>query len=232
MNMRNTNMRDRHYREIGARMRECRMTLNMTQDDVARMIGRPLTNSVSRWENGEAMPPVTDFPMIATALQTSVEFLITGNLPFRKKVDKESNQDSNTVKLPYYGGVSAGQFTPPNDIVEEVEIAANLLEGVRDISKCFVLTVNGDSMSRIIPSGNRVIIETLDADKYNLHSRDILLVRNGSEYTLKRLRKTEKTIILEPESHYEGFVPKEYPIDSIPDMEVVGRVIVSYKFFV
>lgn len=219
------------YKAIGSRMRECREKLNLTQDEVAEKLNRPPTNVVSRWENGLAMPPVDDFPEIAKVLHTTVEYLVNGRTFPRDQIASVPSKPQ-TIELPYYGGVSAGLFSPTSDIEEKVEVSVELLKKVTDRSKCFVLKVNGDSMNRVIPSGFLVVIEPIDPTRYTISPSDILIVRNGGEYTLKRVRKTETTVVLESESFYSGFLSQVYDLENISDMEVIGRVVVAYQHFI
>src|SRR5699024_4387007 len=103
---------------------------------------------------------------------------------------------------------------------------------VANINDCFVLQVNGDSMNKVLPSGSMIVIERLASSSYQWHPKDIVLVRHGSEYTLKRVRKTDKEIVLEPESFYNGFLTQRFGLEDVEDMELVGRVALTYKYFI
>ncbi|MBJ4741088.1 hypothetical protein JGE79_22880, partial [Salmonella enterica subsp. enterica serovar Kentucky] len=62
-------------------------------------------------------------------------------------------------------------------------------------------------------------------------SNDILVLRLGGEYTVKRVRRTETKLHLDPASYSDEFKTNSYDLDSIDEIEVIGKVIYNYRIF-
>lgn len=224
---------DEHvYKAIGKRIAKQRNKLGLTQTELAAFMGKKNHTNVSRWENGVALPSVSDFIQLGVILKTTTDYLLKGVVEEKEVIADNEDRYDCTVNLPFFGDVSAGAFSYSYETLEWEVIPRSRLNNIRNINNCFVLQVNGDSMNKVLPSGTMIVIERLESNLYSWHPKDIVLVRYGGEYTLKRVRKTEKEVILEPESFYGGFITQHFKLEDVEDMELVGRVAMSYKYYV
>ena len=102
----------------------------------------------------------------------------------------------------------------------------------RNPKECIALQVNGDSMNKILSNGSYIIIHDYRRNQdYRLNNNDILVLRLGGEYTVKRVRRTETKLHLDPVSYSDEFKTNSYDLDSIDEIEVIGKVIYNYQTF-
>lgn len=86
---------------MGKRMAECRKKCGLTQEAVAELASIS-HQQYSKTENGKACPGADTLLRISIALQTSADYLLTGNTPSRKHVDTIDLLDqmsANQLKL-------------------------------------------------------------------------------------------------------------------------------------
>lgn len=227
-----TDYEEHVYKAIGKRIAKQRKTLGLTQTELAEYMGKKNHTNISRWENGVALPSVSDFIHLSEILKTTSDYLLKGIVEEKELLTDNNYRYDDIINLPFYGDVSAGSFAHAYETMEWEKVSRTRLNHVTNINNCFVLQVNGDSMNKVLPSGSMIVIERLASSSYQWHPKDIVLVRHGSEYTLKRIRKTDKEIVLEPESFYDGFVTQRFSLEDVEDMELVGRVTLMYNYFV
>ncbi|MEM9835505.1 MAG: translesion error-prone DNA polymerase V autoproteolytic subunit [Bacteroidota bacterium] len=107
-----------------------------------------------------------------------------------------------SLRVPFYGGVSAGFPSPADDYLEEyLDVGAYL---VKNQTATFFVRVQGDSMidASIHPGDIVVVDRSLSAD----HNSIIIAVLNG-EFTVKRLYKKGNTIKLIPANADYATIP-------------------------
>lgn len=68
--------RDKHLEEFGTRIRDRRLQLGMTQEDLAQMMGYSHKASVNRLEKGLNNLPQTKIALLADCLQVDVGYLL------------------------------------------------------------------------------------------------------------------------------------------------------------
>ena len=81
---------------------------------------------------------------------------------------------------------------------------------------------------RQIVDGSTIIVLRFADDTHKIINGDILLVRWGNEYTIKRVRKIENKIRLEPDSYIDGFTIQEFTLDEDIDVQIIGKVVYSF----
>lgn len=64
-------------RGIGARLKECRLALKLSQPDVAGKVGRT-PQAVSKWELGKSAPSAEDWFRLGTLFGVSLDYLVYG----------------------------------------------------------------------------------------------------------------------------------------------------------
>ncbi len=88
-----------HLRRLAGRIKERRLELELSQDELARRIGGKTTGTyVSRWERGANEP--SDLDAVADALETTVADLASGPVAERKPKPVEAPDLLGTLNGP------------------------------------------------------------------------------------------------------------------------------------
>ena len=88
----------------------------------------------------------------------------------------------------------------------------------------FGLQVSGDSMNKLFDEGDVVVVEK---DSIVENGQLGVVMINGYNGTVKRIRYNEDQIILIPESNNPNHYPQVYGKDD--EVKIVGRVVASVK---
>ena len=143
----------------------------------------------------------------------------------------EVDLGTTTHKVTYYGKVSAGNFEGVAIDNRELDVPDIAFNG-RNPKECIALQVNGDSMNKILSNGSYIIIHDYRQNQdYRLSNNDILVLRLGGEYTVKRVRRTETKLHLDPVSYSDEFKTNTFDLESLEEIEVIGKVIYNYQIF-
>lgn len=129
------------------------------------------------------------------------------------------SQNPNIVKIPILGTVKAGyDYLAQENIIGNIDVENSL---VGDGTEYFALQVKGDSMSPIFIEGDIVIIKKQNDCENN---QIAIVIVNGEEGTIKKVRKTEQGIILQPlNPAYAPMIFTNEEIKSMP-VTIVGIV--------
>lgn len=181
---------------------------------------------LSNWENDKSEPIAKTVSQLATYFGVSMDYLIgleDDIVPLEKV--------SQYYQVPYYGQVSAGNFESVEVDSRELDVPDIAFNG-RNPKECIALQVNGDSMNKILSNGSYIIIHDYRRNQdYRLNNNDILVLRLGGEYTVKRVRRTETKLHLEPVSYSDEFKTNTFDLESLEEIEVIGKVIYNYQIF-
>ncbi|AUJ52926.1 DNA-binding protein [Staphylococcus hominis subsp. hominis] len=221
---------------FGSRIKKLRkdrgLTLQQLSDELHdRFPSKDKKNSftkgkLSNWENDKSEPIAKTVSQLATYFGVSMDYLIgleDDIVPLEKV--------SQYYQVPYYGQVSAGNFESVEVDNRELDVPDIAFNG-RNPKECIALQVNGDSMNKILSNGSYIIIHDYRRNQdYRLNNNDILVLRLGGEYTVKRVRRTETKLHLDPVSYSDEFKTNSYDLDSIDEIEVIGKVIYNYQTF-
>ena len=180
--------------------------------------------NISKWENGRVEPRMDTVRLISETFNVSPNEL----LGIEDMLDVKLPEPINTVELPYLGTVSAGGFEYANVDHDLIQVPNQY---INDTDKYFVLKTNGDSMNKVIANGHYVIVQDIRDGNYTLKNNDILIFKSGSEYTMKRVRKTDTMLHLEPDSYIDEFETQSFEINDCLDIEIIGKVIYSFREF-
>lgn len=194
----------------------------ITQKELADKLDISVS-SLRRYLSGERDMPLSVAKDLAENLNISIDSLIGLNLETKEFcIEKVSSLlDSNKlVRFNVLGQIPAGvpQFAEEY-VIDQVDI---LVPSYIDDADLFALKVKGDSMREYIYPGDIVIVKRQN----NVDSGDIAVVLvNGFDGTLKRVKKDLKGIYLIPENpKYEiMFFPKEQ-LETYP-IKILGKVI-------
>lgn len=216
---------EKPYKSIGRRIKKIMGT--DTQDDLGNRLGKKSGAIVSKWINGHLLPTTNDIMKLSEIYGVSVDYILFGTESKKQVIPYSTGTSTTRVTIPYYGDVAAGTFqdTYNDPDVETIIVDKSYLDGSGEY---FALKVNGDSMNKVIVDGSHIIVLRFEDDGHKIINGDILLVRWGNEYTIKRVRKIENKIRLEPDSYIDGFTIQEFTLDEDIDVQIIGKVVYSF----
>lgn len=171
--------------EIGKLVKSIREGKKITQTEFASRLGVH-KSTLSKYEKGLRNIPMDDIGKMASALDVRVEDLLlqstdTPVVPFRT--------------IPVLSKISAGlPLYAEEQIEEHTTIAGKFVKASKEY---FGLIVTGDSMNRHFNEGDIVIVEK-DAQIEN--GQIAVVGLNGHNATLKRVKYSNQSVILVPES--------------------------------
>lgn len=185
---------------------------NCTMADLGRKIQLSPT-VINSWKTRGSIPRADIACKTAEALNTTVEYLITGN------ICTEISNSRNTFLVPILNQeLSAGH----GDLLPEEDVIEGLLSLPIWLRKKYgnnlgALHVHGDSMQPTLNDGDMVVCDSLGWDK----SDGIFAIRlNGNGY-VKRLQVVNGKVLIKSDNpNYETITE---PLDSNA-MNVIGKV--------
>ena len=183
----------------------------ITPTELSRILG-VAPSVVNAWKIRESIPRADIAVKTAEVLDTSVEYLITGN-------SVELNSTRKTFLVPILNQeLSAGH----GDLLPEEDVIEGLLSLPIWLRKKYgnnlgALHVHGDSMQPTLNDGDMVVCDSLGWDK----SDGIFAIRlNGNGY-VKRLQVVSGKVLIKSDNpNYETITE---PLDSNA-MNVIGKV--------
>lgn len=149
--------------------------------------------NISCYMSGKYEAKQDGVTLLAEALDVNPVWLMGYDVPMEKnsntKLDKLGNA---VVSIPLIGTVKAGY----NYLAEENwEGTVDLDKKVADTGEFFALKIKGDSMIPAFFEGDTVIIRKQNDCENNEFA---VVIINGDEGTLKKVKKTDEGIILQP----------------------------------
>lgn len=201
---------------IGKRIKEIRISKNITQDELALKIGTT-KQTIYKYEN----EIVTNIPsqkieLISNALNTTPDYLMGWS-------DKSTddlysipgiNPIPKTYKRPRLGTIACGE---PILAEENIETYVDIPDNI----KCdFTLVCKGDSMINArINDGDIVYIK----QQSQVDNGEIAAVLIDNEATLKRVYIYEDKVVLQPENtKYPPFV---YTKEEMNNIRILGKAV-------
>lgn len=218
--------------DMGRKIRELREKCGLTQREVANAVG-VTEATVSRWESGHINNMRRDkIQSLAKILQVS-PLVIMGMKEQDPPAAPPSAQEAaepykaplterderHGVKIPVLGRVVAGL---PAYADQEIIGYDEITEERARTGEYFALIVRGDSMEPLFYEGDHVIIER----QPDVDNGEIAIVGvDGDDATIKRIRKVDGGIILQPENRaYEPMFFSNKDIIERP-VTIYGKVV-------
>ena len=206
---------------IGKRIKDLRTSLDMTQDELAKLTGYKSRSSIQKIESGERDITQSTIAAFAKALKVTPSVIMGW----------EENNENNTApdysnikgimplpemrKVPLLGAIACGE-----PIYREEDEWISL---PNDIKADFCLRCQGDSMiDARINDGDIVFIKACP----EVENGQIAAVSIDNEVTLKRVfyYAEKNKLVLYPENKaYEPFV---YMNEDLNDIRILGRAVV------
>lgn len=176
--------------------------------------------TLSDWINAKTYPRIDKIELLANYFNVTKADLVEDD-------SNEKNQTLETLpvkKIPVVSQISAGlPIYSEENLVDYIYFSK---EKLSDDKEEFGLKVSGDSMNKIFDEGDVVVIEK---DSIVENGQLGVVMINGYNGTVKRIRYNNDQIILIPESNNPNHYPQVY--NKNDEVKIVGRVVASVKTF-
>lgn len=195
-----------------------RKELNLTLEQVGDLVGVG-KSTVRKWETGDIENMKRDkIVKLAKALRVSPLYIMG--------IEEEQPQIETlpVKKIPVVSKISAGlPIYSEENLIDYIYFATNKLNSDKEE---FGLKVFGDSMDKIFQDGDIVVVEK---DSIVENGQLGVVMINGYNATVKRIRYNGDQVILIPESNNTNHYPQVYGKDD--EVKIIGRVVASQKLF-
>ena len=155
---------------------------------------------LSKYLSGNAVARQRKITLISEALNINPVWLMGYDVPIEEiKTDELGNP---IIEIPILGTVKAGyDYLAQENWEGTIEVDKSI---IKDGSDYFALKIKGDSMSPILIENDIVIIKKQN----DFENGDIVVaIVNGDEATIKKGRKNENSILLQPlNTNYEPLI--------------------------
>lgn len=207
---------------IYERIRERRIALGMSQQELALRVGYESRSAISKVENGERDISQSMIGKYAEALGVSPAYLLgsADDAPVQEAADDLSAYPNllpiRTKRIPLLGSIACGQPIFANEEHGEFFLTPE------DVDADFCLRAQGDSMSgaRIL-DGDIVFVRRQET----VENGQIAAVLIGEEATLKRVYyyPEKGKLVLNPEN--PAYEPLVYIGEELSDVRILGRAV-------
>ena len=195
-----------------------RKELNLTLEQVGDLVGVG-KSTVRKWETGDIENMKRDkIVKLAKALRVSPSYIMG--------IEEEQPQLETlpVKKIPVVSRISAGlPIYSEENLIDYIYFATNKLNSDKEE---FGLKVSGDSMDKIFQDGDIVVVEK---DSIVENGQLGVVMINGYNATVKRIRYNGDQVILIPESNNTNHYPQVYGKND--EVKIIGRVVASQKLF-
>ena len=199
---------------IGEKIKERRLELHMTQEDLAERMGYKGKSSINKIEKGTQDIPLSKVEEFARVLHTTPAALMGWD-------DVVTPVDlSDTVSIPVYGRIPAGVPRRSEEYVDEhIQVPRSWTIGGQELAG---LRVSGESMLPLIQDGDTVVYR----HQPTVENGSICIARvDHYDATVKKfVQHDSRTIVLQPlNSEYDPII---FTGDSSePSLEIIGKVV-------
>lgn len=203
---------------VGQRIKNRRKELGMSADKLAELINKNRA-TIYRYEKNEIENmPYDVIEPLAKVLNVSPAYLMGWE-------DRATSLDSLPIKkIPVVSQISAGfPIYSEENLIDYTYIATKNLSADKEL---FGLKVSGDSMDKEFKDGEVVIVEK---DSVVENGQIGVVMINGYNATVKRVRYNDDQLILLPESNNNEHLPQVY--NDTDDVKIIGRVVASQKIY-
>lgn len=173
--------------------------------------------TLSDWINAKTYPRIDKIELLADYFNVTKADLVE---------DKERQvlETLPVKKIPVVSKISAGlPIYSEENLIDYIYFATNKLNSGKEE---FGLKVSGDSMDKIFQDGDIVVVEK---DSIVENGQLGVVMINGYNATVKRIRYNGDQIILIPESNNTNHYPQVYGKND--EVKIIGRVVASQKLF-
>lgn len=173
--------------------------------------------TLSDWINAKTYPRIDKIELLADYFNVTKADLVEDK-------EKQVLETLPVKKIPVVSKISAGlPIYSEENLVDYIYFATNKLNSDKEE---FGLKVSGDSMDKIFQDGDIVVVEK---DSVVENGQLGVVMINGYNATVKRIRYNGDQVILIPESNNTNHYPQVYGKDD--EVKIIGRVVASQKLF-
>ena len=209
--------------KLSDNIRYFRKLRNLSQDEIAKRLGYKSFTTIQKWETGMAEPPVGKLYELADILQVSIMDLLKDNL------DAEEALTVSTNSYHYVPtSVSAGTLTTIDAInfMPTIAIPDFMMGRYAGNKNILLMAVNGESMNNVIQNGSVIAILT-NIELPDIHDGDIVVIKNGGDYTVKRFYndKQHQEFVFKPDSSDMAFRDIIFSYENTDDLYLIGKLV-------
>ena len=193
---------------------------------LAQMLGIKSKSTIYRYMNAEMAPKITTVKCASEIFNVNPVWLMGYDVPMEKNTDDILKKigaiplsNKNMAKIPILGTVKAGyDYLAQENWQGTIEVETSLVGDGKDF---IALKVHGDSMSPVLIEDDIVIVKKQN----DFETGDIVVALvNGDEATIKKGKKNENSILLQPfNPSYEPLIFTYDEMKTIP-VTIVGVV--------
>jgi repressor LexA len=196
-------------------LKKVRLGNGYSQNSLAEKI-KVSRSTIAMWETGKSQPDNESLKTLSKVLNVSVDYLL-GNK--QTGVNGEILDTTKGPWLPVLGTVKAGI---PIEAIENISDYEQIPHEMAAQGEFFALEISGDSMEPRISNGDIVIFRKQPC----VETGDIaVVIINGCDATIKRIKKSPKGIMLIPGNPaYEPLYYTNKEIEELP-VVILGKVV-------
>lgn len=203
-------------------IRRFRRLRDLSQEDIAKKLGYKSFTTIQKWETGMAEPPVGKLYELADILRVNIMELL----------GEESDNNITDMPISTYkfvpASVSAGALTNIDSInyMPSVMIPDFMMGRYAGNRNIILMHVNGESMNNVIQNGAVIAVFT-NVDLSDIHDGDIVVIKNGGDYTVKRFYNDSphQEFVFRPDSNNMAFRDIVFSYDAADDLYLIGKVV-------
>lgn len=203
-------------------IRRFRRLRDLSQEDIAKKLGYKSFTTIQKWETGMAEPPVGKLYELADILRVNIMELL----------GEESDNNITEMPLSTYkfvpASVSAGALTNIDSInyMPSVMIPDFMMGRYAGNRNIILMHVNGESMNNVIQNGAVIAVLT-NVELSDIHDGDIVVIKNGGDYTVKRFYndRPHQEFVFRPDSNNMAFRDIVFSYDAADDLYLIGKVV-------
>lgn len=203
-------------------IRRFRRLRDLSQEDIAKKLGYKSFTTIQKWETGMAEPPVGKLYELADILRVNIMELL----------GEESDNNMTDMPISTYkfvpASVSAGALTNIDSInyMPSVMIPDFMMGRYAGNRNIILMHVNGESMNNVIQNGAVIAVLT-NVELSDIHDGDIVVIKNGGDYTVKRFYNDSphQEFVFRPDSNNMAFRDIVFSYDATDDLYLIGKVV-------
>ena len=203
-------------------IRRFRRLRDLSQEDIAKKLGYKSFTTIQKWETGMAEPPVGKLYELADILRVNIMELL----------GEESDNNITDMPISTYKyvppSVSAGTLTTIDAInfMPTISIPDFMMGRYAGNKNIILMPVNGESMNNVIQNG-AIIAVLRDIELPDIHDGDIVVIKNGGDYTVKRFYndKQHQEFVFKPDSSDMAFRDIIFSYENTDDLYLIGKVV-------
>lgn len=203
-------------------IRRFRRLRDLSQEDIAKKLGYKSFTTIQKWETGMAEPPVGKLYELADILRVNIMELL----------GEETDNNITDMPISTYkfvpASVSAGALTNIDSInyMPSVMIPDFMMGRYAGNRNIILMHVNGESMNNVIQNGAVIAVLT-NVELSDIHDGDIVVIKNGGDYTVKRFYNDSphQEFVFRPDSNNMAFRDIVFSYDATDDLYLIGKVV-------